>query len=951
MRTELALQTTGTPVHDGTDRAGTTVRTPVTGDDRPRRTPVRTLSAAVLALAAVACLVELTAAFAAAGPVLDRGFWFVGIPTGPSVVVGLALALLAAALRAGKRAAWLALVVLLALSTVGQLILVLTESADALGMVAPTVWAALLVLRRGEFAAHVAPGAHRQAAAVLTTGLGGAVALGWLVAPAVADAPAAAGVRLLWVLDRLTGGTFELVTSSPAGAWLGPTLDIVGGAVLLGALALLLRGGRAHGVTTAEDELRVRELVAAHGEPDSLAWFATRRDKRVVFAPGGRAAVAYRVVAGASVAAGDPVGPVDDWPAAVSAWLAEAHRFGWQPVVLAAGERGAAVYGRHGLRVRRIGDEAVVDLARLVRTGGREGRVRRAVRRLDGEGFRVTVRRVHDVPAAELGAIDRRAERWRDSAIERGFSMASGRVADPSDPDVLLVEAFGPDGEACGLLTFAPWGSDGLSLDVMRRSPHAPAGLTEFMIGTVAAVAPTLGVRRASLNFVMFRETLESGARLGAGPGLRARRAVLRAVSSFVQIESLYRFSRTFEPDWVPRLLCWSGGSVRAVLAAGAAEGFLRPSGVGRRAAARPRDDRFRVRVQAARDRSAAGGESSERARSLALAPLHRPAHPVDDVAELRRRFAGLDRDVRTGERTTVVGRVRAQRTFGALAFATLRSGPARIQVIVEAATAGPEELARWKDGVETDDVVLVEGEIVTSRSGELSVLLHDWQVLAAPTRPSRPDPLADAAERTLLAAGFCEVPLPPAHPALPGAPGPGPDGAPERVFHLDRSAPGTVLHLRAAPADATTVREILRTVLAGLPADPAPGRTATVEQDLPGTAVPLARPCPGSAGTADAWRVVVDGRDVAEGASGRTDAEFVTRVLGPGPVSAAFERGVLPFATLRAELGALAGATLPVPRVADATPSEPGVTVTATTPDAADRTVTDRDAVGGSGR
>lgn len=943
MRTELALQTAGTPVPDGTGRVETTTRTPPTGGDRPRRTPVRTLSAVVIALAAVACLVELSAAFAAAGPVVDELFWFAGVPTGPSVVVGLALALLAAALRAGKRAAWLALVVLLALSVLGQLVLVLTEAAAAVAMVVPGLWVVLLVLRRGEFAAHVAPGAHRQAAAVLATGFGGAVGLGWLAAPSVADAPVAAGSRLLWVLDRLTGGTFELVASSPAGGWLGPALDVVGGAVLLGALAVFLRGGRALGTATAEDELRVRELVAAHGGADSLAWFATRRDKRVAFAPGGRAAVAYRVVAGASVAAGDPVGPVDDWPAAVSAWLAEAHRFGWQPVVLAAGERGAAVYGRHGLRVRRIGDEAVVDLARLVRTGGRRGRVRRAVRRLDGEGFRVTVRRVHEVPAADLGAVDRRAERWRDSAIERGFSMASGRVADPSDPDVLLVEAFGPAGEACGLLTFAPWGPDGLSLDVMRRSPQAPAGLTEFMIGTVAAVAPTLGVRRASLNFVVFRETLESGARLGAGTGQRARRAVLRGVSSFVQIESLHRFSRTFEPDWVPRLLCWSGGTVRAVVAAGAAEGFLRPSGVGRRTAARTRDDLFRARVHAMGDRGDAAERSAERARSLAQTPLIRPARPVDDVAELRRRFAGLDRDVRTGERATVVGRVRAQRTFGALAFATLRSGAARIQVIVEAATSGPGALTRWKDGVEPDDLVLVDGEIVTSRSGELSVLLHDWQVLAAPVGQARPDPLADAAERTLLAAGFSEVALPPTHPALPGAPCPGPDGAPERVFHLDRSTAGTVLHVRMAPADAAAVREVLDTVLADLPADPVRGRAATVERDLPVTTVPLARPRPESAGTADAWRIVVDGREVAEGASGRTDAEFLTRVLGPGPMGSAFERGVLPFATLRADLAALAGTTPPGPQVTETVAD--GGAVTAAVGDVVTA------AVGGSGR
>jgi hypothetical protein len=67
--------------------------------------------------------------------------------------------------------------------------------------------------------------------------------------------------------------------------------------------------------------------------------------------------------------------------------------------------------------------------------------------------------------------------------------------------------------------------------------------------------------------------------------------------------------------------------------------------------------------------------------------------------------------------------------------------------------------------------------------------------------------------------------------------------------------------------------------------------------------------------------------------------------------VSAAFERGVLPFATLRADLAALAGAALPGPRVADATPSEPQVAATVGDRGAVARTATARDAVGGSGR
>ena len=52
----------------------------------------------------------------------------------------------------------------------------------------------------------------------------------------------------------------------------------------------------------------MRRLLAADGEPDSLGYFATRRDKSVVFAASGRAALTYRVIGGVTLASADPIG-------------------------------------------------------------------------------------------------------------------------------------------------------------------------------------------------------------------------------------------------------------------------------------------------------------------------------------------------------------------------------------------------------------------------------------------------------------------------------------------------------------------------------------------------------------------------------------------------------------------------------------------------------------------
>src|SRR5206468_8746830 len=138
----------------------------------------------------------------------------------------------------------------------------------------------------------------------------------------------------------------------------------------------------------------------------------------------------------------------------------------------------------------------------------------------------VQVRRTGDIPAEELAELDKLAAAWRGDAVERGFSMALSRLGDPADSECVVATAT-QDGKLRGMLHFVPWGDDGLSLDLMRRDRTADNGLNELLIVRAIEAAPALGVRRLSLNFAVFRSSLERGERLGAGPFLRAWRAVL----------------------------------------------------------------------------------------------------------------------------------------------------------------------------------------------------------------------------------------------------------------------------------------------------------------------------------------------------------------------------------------------------------------------------------------
>src|SRR5262249_15940259 len=149
---------------------------------------------------------------------------------------------------------------------------------------------------------------------------------------------------------------------------------------------------------------------------------------------------------------------------------------------------------------------------------------RQAVARIERAGYTVRIRRHADIPAAEMDRIVSLAAHWRDTETERGFSMALGRLGEPADGTCAPVEALAAGGTEAALRSFVPWGTDGLSLDLMRRDRTSDNGLVEFMVATLMAQAPRLGVTRVSLNFAVFRAVFEEGARIGAGPVLLAWR-------------------------------------------------------------------------------------------------------------------------------------------------------------------------------------------------------------------------------------------------------------------------------------------------------------------------------------------------------------------------------------------------------------------------------------------
>jgi lysyl-tRNA synthetase, class II len=495
-----------------------------------------------------------------------------GAAFGVAALAAGAMLLIAGALRRRKRRAWVAMVIVLTVAMIahgrGHRFELMAMNALLLG--------GLLWTRR-DFTARSERRGRLAALRVLVVLGGVSVLVGLLLAGRTAP-ESSFGRRLTAVLEGLVGFTPDLNFRSQ---FLSDrtefALNSLGAMTALLFLLALLAPTSKPPRMTGDAERGVRELLTRFGSRDSLGYFALRRDKTAVFSPSNKAAVVYRVEGSVSLASGDPLGDPEAWPGAIAAWLAEAEAFAYIPAVVGTSEEGALAYSRFGLDALELGDEAVLDLREFSLEGRSMRVVRQAVNRVARAGYSLDVRRQHELSGEELNEVMVTAEALRGEDVERGFSMALGRLGDPADPELVVAQARDAEHRLVAVLAFVPWGDDGLSLDLMRRARDSENGTVEFVVVGVAQQAATLGINQISLNFAVFRSVFERGSRVGAGPVLRIWRRCLLLASRWWQIESLYRANAKYNPIWVPRFVCFrrAGELPRVAVAALQAEAFL----------------------------------------------------------------------------------------------------------------------------------------------------------------------------------------------------------------------------------------------------------------------------------------------------------------------------------------------------------------------------------------
>ncbi|MBN2146237.1 MAG: lysine--tRNA ligase, partial [Anaerolineales bacterium] len=84
----------------------------------------------------------------------------------------------------------------------------------------------------------------------------------------------------------------------------------------------------------------------------------------------------------------------------------------------------------------------------------------------------------------------------------------------------------------------------------------------------------------------------------------------------------------------------------------------------------------------------------------------------------------------------TLAGRLRSIRTMGKIAFAHIEDASGRIQLFLRLNELGEERLKHFREDFDLGDFIEAEGTITRTRTGEVSLLVKSFQMLAKAVTP-----------------------------------------------------------------------------------------------------------------------------------------------------------------------------------------------------------------------
>jgi phosphatidylglycerol lysyltransferase len=349
--------------------------------------------------------------------------------------------------------------------------------------------------------------------------------------------------------------------------WYLHSLPVLSLTFLLGFAVVALRPVRHRRRHRALVDL-VSRLVHEHGV-SSVSAFALDDDSDYFLSSNRRAVIAYRFESDTLLAIGDPIGPPEELPALLADFERFCRDHDWRFAFFQARPEMLPFYRERGWRALHIGEDPILWTDRFTLEGSVMGDARRMARRAEVSGLEVR----HFVPGSDdpetrefdpardgaewLDGLRAVSNEWLHAHVGGERSFCTGRF----DPERLgaswLAIAFHRETRRVeGFVTWVPIPARrGWALDLMRRRGDAATGTMELLIARSIEAARVRGDAMLSLSLSALASVGPAGHEEDVLPpeSNRAREFLMEHLARFYDFKGLFRWKKKFDPAFEDR--------------------------------------------------------------------------------------------------------------------------------------------------------------------------------------------------------------------------------------------------------------------------------------------------------------------------------------------------------------------------------------------------------------
>ena len=324
-------------------------------------------------------------------------------------------------------------------------------------------------------------------------------------------------------------------------------------AMVLGAAQLLRTApGRVEPPSPAE-LVQVEKIIGEQGRSDAM--LAMMGDKSFLFSASGRSFLMYAKRGRSWVVLYDPVGPREEWPELIWRFVELADEHGGRAAFYQVRADSLPLYLDAGLKILKLGEEAIVPLADFTLQGGRWSGLRYALKRGEREGLTLEML-APEVAEKRIVTLTRISDAWLASrrAKEKSFSVAAFEPSFIAAHSVALLSQSGDPVAFVSLMTTDR--RTEATVGIMRHTDAASPYAMEFLFTSLAQRLREDGFERLSLGMAPLsgigRTPLSSRWHRIAG-------LVWEHGGRVYNFQGLRTFKNKFHPVWEPRYLAASG--------------------------------------------------------------------------------------------------------------------------------------------------------------------------------------------------------------------------------------------------------------------------------------------------------------------------------------------------------------------------------------------------------